>query len=259
MANGWISEYKVLCVPILLSENDKEEYDKMHREFNKHFATFNFDFEFAMKCVVDSNERQNLANRLGWDVGRVNAAVFNWNRNMRMRKDFLYHVESKIMAAAEIANKLKLQTILFGQSQKGADMIGDILGNECVVYHSKLKASQKKESVKKLTDGRTRIKYISSCKALEEGFNVEGLEIGICWSRTSKSLRATQSLGRICRFIEGKTAYFIELYIPETQDERWLKSSLKGQSNIFWLKRIEDVYNLIEYDNSKKTNNDQTV
>jgi superfamily II DNA or RNA helicase len=252
MNNGWISEYKVLCVPIHLSEYDREVYDKMHSEFNKHFAMFNFDFQLAMKCVTDSSERNRLANELGWKIERVNAATFNWNRNMRMRKDFLYHVESKIVAAAQIANHLKLQTILFGQSQKGADQIAEMLGNECVLYHSKLKSSQKKDAIKKLTDGRTKVKYISSCKALEEGFNVEGLELGICWSRTSKSLRATQTLGRICRFVEGKTAYFIELYVPDTQDERWLKESLKKQSNVFWLKRIEDIYNLIQYDIEKK-------
>jgi hypothetical protein len=57
---------------------------------------------------------------------------------------------------------------------------------------------------------------------------------------------------RILRKVEGKTAYFIELYIASSQDENWLKSSLKGQSNVYWLKRIEDVYAIINYDNENK-------
>ena len=251
MDNGWISPYKVLCVPIELGEEDRERYEKMHKEFNKHFAMFNFDFEVAMSCVVSPLSRETLAKRLGWDIKRVEAATFNWNRNMRLRKEFLYHIDSKIQAAIEIANYLKMQTIIFGQSQKGADAIGESLGSECVVYHSKLKAAERKEAIKKLTDGRTKVKYISSCKALEEGFNVEGLELAITWSRTSKTLRATQSLGRIARFVEGKTAYQIELYVPNTQDQKWLTSSLKGQSNVLNLRCIEDVYQIIEQDKAK--------
>ena len=93
---GWLSPYKILCVPVELSIIDRERYDKMHKEFNKHFATFNFDFGLAMKCVTDNNARQQLADNLNWEKGRIDAAVFAWNRNMRLRKDFLYHVESKI-------------------------------------------------------------------------------------------------------------------------------------------------------------------
>jgi superfamily II DNA or RNA helicase len=246
MDNGWISKYEIYCIPVELGEEDRMYYDKLHSEFNRHFAMFNFNFELAMRCVINMDARRELARDLGWELERVNACTFNWNRNMRKRKEFLYHIESKIDEAIRIANELKMQTILFGQSVEGANRINETLGDECVVYHSKLKASEKKSSIKKLTDGRTKVKYISSCKALEEGFNVEGLEIGICWSRTSKSLRAVQTLGRICRFVEGKTAYFFELYVPDTQDERWLKSSLKGQSNVYWVQSADQVIELIK-------------
>jgi superfamily II DNA or RNA helicase len=194
--NGWLSPYKVLCVPIQLSDEDRFHYDMMHREFNKHFATFNFDFEFAMKCVVDKQSRIDLANSLGWEVGRVDAAVFQWNRNMRLRKEFLYHVESKIDAAIEITKHLQMQTILFGQSIKGADKINEMLGEKCVEYHSKLTARQLKENLKRLRDGRTKVDYISSAKGLEAGFDLPNLQLGITWSRTSKALRAVQTLGK---------------------------------------------------------------
>jgi superfamily II DNA or RNA helicase len=249
--NGWLSPYRVLCVPIELNDEDRENYDKMHKEFNKHFATFNFDFEFAMKCVVDKQSRIDLATKLGWEVGRIDAAVFNWNRNMRLRKEFLYHVEAKIDAAIEITKTLQMQTILFGQSIKGADKINEALGDKCVEYHSKLTAKQLKDNLKKLRDGRTKVDYISSAKGLEAGFDLPNLQLGITWSRTSKALRATQTLGRILRKFEGKTAYFVELYVPETQDFRWLQTSLKGQKNVLWLNSIEQVFHIIELDKQK--------
>lgn len=249
--NGWLSPYKVLCVPIELDDDDKEKYDKMHKEFNKHFATFNFDFEFAMKCIGNKDARQELATKLNWPLQRIDASVFNWNRNMRLRKEFLYHIDSKINAAIEITKHLQMQTILFGQSIAGADKINVALGDKCVEYHSKITAKTLKENLKRLRDGRTKVDYISSAKGLEAGFDLPNLQLGITWSRTSKALRATQTLGRILRKVEGKTAYFIELYVPETQDERWLQSSLKGQKNVLWLNSINQVYQIIDADKHK--------
>jgi superfamily II DNA or RNA helicase len=250
---GWLSPYKVLCVPVELNDDDREHYDKMHAEFNKHFATFEFDFNLAMRCVTDMDERDALAAKLNWPKERINAAVFNWNRNMRLRKEFLYHVEAKIDAAIEITKTMGMQTILFGQSIKGADKINEELGDRCVEYHSKLTAKQLKLNLKKLRDGRTKVDYISSAKGLEAGFDLPNLQLGVTWSRTSKALRATQTLGRILRKVEGKTAYFIELYVPDTQDERWLKNSLKGQSNVYYLKSIDQIYQIINYDRGIKT------
>ena len=249
--NGWLSPYRILCVPIELGDEDRERYDKMHKEFNKHFATFNFDFEFAMKCVTNKDARQELATKLGWQVNRIDAAVFNWNRNMRLRKEFLYHIETKIDAAIEVTKVLGMQTILFGQSIAGADKIKLALGDKCVEYHSKITAKTLKDNLKRLRDGRTKVDYISSAKGLEAGFDLPNLQLGITWSRTSKALRATQTLGRILRKVEGKTAYFIELYVPDTQDENWLKKSLVGQKNVLWCNSIDQVYDIIDNDTAK--------
>lgn len=251
---GWLSPYKVLCVPIQLNDEDRERYDKMHKEFNKHFAMFNFDFDLAMRCVTNSGERKNLASKLGWEQSRVDAATFAWNRNMRLRKEFLYHIESKIEAAIEITKDLKMQTILFGQSIEGADKITKELGDKCVSYHSKLSKTQLKKNLTKLRDGRTKIDYISSAKGLEAGFDLPNLTLGVTWSRTSKALASIQKLGRILRLFPNKTAYFIELFVPSTQDEQWLKKSLVGQKSVYWLKSIDQVKQIINYDKQLKEN-----
>jgi superfamily II DNA or RNA helicase len=170
---------------------------------------------------------------------------------MRLRKEFLYHIETKIDAAIEITKTLGMQTILFGQSIKGADKINEALGDKCVEYHSKITAKTLKDNLKRLRDGRTKVDYISSAKGLEAGFDLPNLQLGITWSRTSKALRATQTLGRILRKVEGKTAYFIELYVPDTQDENWLKKSLVGQKYVLWCNSINQVYDIIDNDTAK--------
>jgi superfamily II DNA or RNA helicase len=56
--------------------------------------------------------------------------------------------------------------------------------------------TQAKLNLKRLRDGRTKVKYISSAKGLEEGFDLPNLQLGVTWSRTSKTLGAVQKLGK---------------------------------------------------------------
>jgi superfamily II DNA or RNA helicase len=259
--NGWTSKNRILCVPIHFTDEEKEQYKKMKKIFDSHFATFKFDFKLAMSALTNKEVREQLAKENNWEVERIMMAAIQWNRNMQLRKEMLYTLQSKLDAAVEITNTLKLNTILFGQTNNAADYIAEKLGPECVSYHSKLKSAQKKEAIKKLSDGRTKVKYISSVKALEEGFNVPKLEVGINYARTSKQLPQIQRNGRSGRFVEGKTSYFIELYVPSfeeelngkiskysVQDEIWLKSSLKGTDNVFWLSNINQIYQIINQD-----------
>jgi superfamily II DNA or RNA helicase len=266
--NGWVSKNRILCVPIHFNDEEKERYKKMKKIFDSHFATFKFDFKLAMSALTNEATRVMLAFEYGglnseeWTKERIMIAAVQWNRNMQLRKEMLYTLQSKLDAAVEIANTLKLNTILFGQTNDAADYIAEKLGDECVCYHSKLKSKEKKEAIKKLSDGRTKVKYISSVKALEEGFNVPKLEVGINYARTSKQLPQIQKNGRSNRFVEGKTSYFIELYVPSfeetdnkgkiskysVQDEVWLKSSLKGTPGVLWLNDINQVFQIINQD-----------
>lgn len=268
--NGWVSKNRILCVPIHFTDSEKESYKKMKKIFDSHFATFSFDFRLAMSALTNKDTRIALSSQFGgpdkgWPEERIMMAAIQWNRNMQLRKEMLYNLQSKLDAAVYLTDSLKLNTILFGQTNSAADYIAEQLGDECVAYHSKLKSSEKKEAIKKLSDGRTKVKYISSVKALEEGFNVPKLEMGVNYARTSKQLPQIQRNGRSNRFIEGKTSYFIELYVPSfeeidannkvakysVQDEVWLKSSLKGTSGVFWLQNINQVSQIIQQDKEK--------
>jgi superfamily II DNA or RNA helicase len=252
---GWLSPYKVLCVPIELDAEDREKYEIINKNYNKYGSPFYrgafIDFNIAMGCLSKGSILTNYAQEIDWDEKQLQIMALQWNNAMRKRKEFLYHVESKINAAIVITKELRMQTILFGQSIAGADKIAESLGDECVEYHSKMTKTQAKLNLKRLRDGRTKVKYISSAKGLEEGFDLPNLQLGVTWSRTSKTLGAVQKLGRILRFHPGKIAYFIELYVPDTQDEKWLKSSLRNQKNVLYLKSIDQLYSIIENDKAR--------
>jgi superfamily II DNA or RNA helicase len=252
---GWLSPYKILCVPIQLNELDREKYEIINKNYNKYGSPFYrgafIDFNIAMGCLSKGKILTDYAKEINWDEKQLQIMALQWNNAMRKRKEFLYHVEAKIDAAIEITKTLQMNTILFGQSIAGADKISEALGDECVEYHSKMTKTQAKNNLKKLKDGRTKIKYISSARGLEEGFDLPNLQLGITWSRTSKALRATQITGRLLRFYPDKTAYMIELYVKASQDEMWLKKSLVGQKNVLYLNSMEQIYSIIEQDKQK--------
>ena len=48
-------------------------------------------------------------------------------------------------------------------------------------------------------------------------------------------------MGRGLRFIEGKVAKIVNLYIKNTQDEAWLKKRQKGDINVRWIENLTDI------------------
>ena len=62
--------------------------------------------------------------------------------------------------------------------------------------------------------------------------------MGIICGLTSKSLTMIQRVGRLLRFQENKTGKIIVLYVKETQEEKWLKSAVKGLTNVNWIDKI---------------------
>lgn len=111
-----------------------------------------------------------------------------------------------------------------------------------ITYYVEAKVSATKLRKIALTRFENKeISVLSTAKALDEGFNVEGIECAIICSASSKKRQYIQRVGRSLRFIEGKTAKIINLYIRNTQDESWLKKRQKGDTNIRWVDKIEEI------------------
>jgi superfamily II DNA or RNA helicase len=114
-----------------------------------------------------------------------------------------------------------------------------------ITYYKEKKIAAAK--LKRLALSKFESKEISvlcTAKALDEGFNVEGIECAIICSASSQRRQAVQRQGRALRFIEGKTAKIINIYIKNTQDETWLKKRQKGDTNIRWIENINEIITL---------------
>lgn len=94
---------------------------------------------------------------------------------------------------------------------------------------------------------------IHTAKALDQGFNVEDVELGIIASATSNPTQQIQRGGRIIRkftFKNGriKAPIIVNLYIKDSQDEKWLKTRQKDPKTgkpinpgVKWIKSIDDI------------------
>ena len=49
-----------------------------------------------------------------------------------------------------------------------------------------------------------------------------------------------QRVGRLIRFQEDKIGRIVILYVKDSQEEKWVKSSVKNLDNIKWLSSIND-------------------
>ena len=93
---------------------------------------------------------------------------------------------------------------------------------------------------------------ICTAKALDVGFDDDESQFGLEASRTSAPAQLWQRKGRVRRVFthsDGtkKIGVYVSLYIPNTQDEKWLRASqVDMQSSVIWKDDIDEAIDLIK-------------
>ena len=88
-----------------------------------------------------------------------------------------------------------------------------------------------------------KISKLSCVGALNEGMNIKNVDTGIIVQVNSNDLNLVQRLGRLIRKRPGHEAILYIICCKDTQDEVWLKESLKN----FQPEKIT-FHNISEYD-----------
>lgn len=192
-----------------------------------------------------------FARNIGQDEKVVKIGARQWMNNMQKRKKFLYNSEEKLDVAVELVNKFPEKTITFSQSTDFADKLTERLNGISVAYHSSLETqliNGKKFGAKRLRDraldqfaNDDNIRIINTAKALDVGKNIPDLEQGILCSGTSSALQKLQRIGRNIRKHGDKISRIIMIYIKDTQDEVWNRSSSKGLKHIKQVRSINEI------------------
>jgi superfamily II DNA or RNA helicase len=211
--NGWISPYEIYNIEIPFNPAEAADYKKSDNAF-KHFAAKlgrgAQAFETAQQWIKSTDKAEQ----------GIAAAYYN---SMRSRKTICLNNSNKIPAIKTIMDLFPdKNSLLFSATTEFADSVQDVLGDTAMTFHSKLTKKQQELVIKKFKDKRTKVRTLSSVKALNEGFNVPDCSLAIIAGSNSTKRTFIQQLGRVVRFQEGKNAIIINLYTPDTQEEKWM-------------------------------------
>jgi superfamily II DNA or RNA helicase len=120
-----------------------------------------------------------------------------------------------------------------------------------MTFHSKIKRKDQELIVKRFKDKRTKIRFLSSVQALNEGFNVPDCSLAIIAGSTSTKRTFIQQLGRVVRKQPDKEAIIINLYTPGSQEEVWMRKRLEGiNKDRIVICELDEFLNLYKNGNS---------
>ena len=88
-----------------------------------------------------------------------------------------------------------------------------------------------------------QVNVICTAKALNEGFDFPGAELGIVLSRSKSPTTYTQQTGRVCRIGGDYQKAMVHIYLKNTRDYKWLKEA--GQKAIGY-RKVDGVEELLD-------------
>lgn len=217
VAKGLVAPYDILCIPVELTSIERQAYKKANNLF------------VQCKYKLGGFDAFNEANRiLRGGVGDKGAAAQFFNA-IRQRKAVVQHAENKLTAAKQIADYHNGEKILtFSGTNEFTNMIGEELGG--LIYHSGRSKKDRETTLEKFKETSGAI--LCSTKALNQGFDVPDVGVGIIAGLESKALPMIQRVGRLIRFKKNKRGRIYILYVQDSQEEKWMEQATKSLNNV---------------------------
>lgn len=91
----------------------------------------------------------------------------------------------------------------------------------------------------KFINEKEKLRIINTALCLKQGISIDSLDVIINYARTSSFTDFDQIMWRGNRLHEGKVPIMINLYHPNTQDEKWLKNAQKNVKNVIYVESID--------------------
>ena len=222
---GIVSPYEITCIPIKLTDKERTNYKTINSKFVKcKYALGQFDaFNIAKAIMSNSNSHP--------DDKRVAAQFY---QSIRERKAIVDFAENKVTAFQKlISENLDKKTLVFSGANDFTNKLCASVSPLALTYHSGKTKKQREIALQSFRDNDINI--LCSTKALNQGLDIPNANLGIICGITSKSLSMIQRIGRLIRFEEGKIGQIFILYVKDSQEEKWLKNSVKTLTSIKWV------------------------
>jgi len=231
---GLIAPYKIKCVALNLTPEEKKRYKLVNANFGYWKGKLGFD-AFNMAQAV-------LANKGKYGNEMVNAAL-GFYRAIRQRKTIVDHAKNKIKLSKLYANTNRGRILVFGGDNAFTDSLADAIPGS-VTYHSKKSKKVREGALEDFKSGKARV--LCSTKALNQGLDIPNAQVGLICGLTSKALTMVQRVGRLVRIDPSdpnKTGQIVILYVENSQEEKWLRNALTKVDpfNISWINE-QDIH-----------------
>ena len=224
--NDWMLEQFVGPVVYKMSQKDGIDNGFLNR-----FGVFNKSVELNAREELELQKVTNTIKDKWMNYGSMEAinraamkndyGAIHVRRAITKRKQILHKAINKLSACIKLIEENKgKKIIVFNEFQEMADKLVKYFPG-CSLYHSGMITKDKKNSIERFVSDQTDL--LVSVKALDEGLNVKGAEVGIIIAGSTTKRQTVQRLGRLLRPKEGKFAVLYQLYVPDTKDEDWLK------------------------------------
>jgi superfamily II DNA or RNA helicase len=274
---GFTSDYLEYNIAVPLNHIEREEYDKFSSLFeqNKRFFLVQdqFDLKLAYSAAKNIAVCHQIAKFRGWnaDMGmedenappKIKENANKCLMGMSKRKEIIYNAKGKLNITEQIINKFPNKLIMtFSMSSEMADAITFRIGSKARSYHTKIKGevrdvqgslfdttTKKKrigvDKIKKETlelFAKREITVMNTVRALDEGYDLPVIDMSIITCGASSNRQQKQRKGRSTRYNSAdvnKKSIIVNLYAPDTQDERWLKERQKDSRGVRWITTIE--------------------
>ena len=179
--DGVIAKFKLSNHRVELNESEEQEYLRINKKIAIERSTLK-------KAKLTSSKKLE--------------------RLLMNRASISKNAEYRLPVAAELIRRaMPKKTILFHESIHHIEALAIVLadqGIDCRTYHSKMSDVRKIESLSLFVSGE--IEVLLTCRALDEGFDLPDIEVGIVASMTKSPRQRIQRLGRILRKMDGKVA-----------------------------------------------------
>lgn len=202
-----------------------------------------------------------------WSPSSISKYAQQFSTSMRNRKTFIYTASVKLEAAKALVDRYPVKTITFSESISFAERLKEALGDKCLAYHNDIKgrkerveiiskrglisykekhisSKQVKAEIIESFKSRNGIQVISTVKSLHEGFDYAGIRLSIKASYDSSKVARIQKDGRPSRLDYqdlDKNALIVNLYIKDSQEEKWLRANQRGLTGVKWVDSIDKI------------------
>lgn len=234
---GIISPFTIYNVEISLTTDELTEYNRLLRNYlyYENLLGGRYDaYSNSIRFLTQGDAEQ-----------KKQALIFR--AIIKKRQSLLNNAYNKIGCTQNILKYFPDSNgLIFSESiDQCHKLIED--NEKAIAYHSKMKKRERVNAISRLNDKRTKIRYISAVKALNEGLSIDSIEFAIVTAGNSKVKDMIQRIGRSCRFVENKKAIIIRLYVKNTQEEKWVRKSQEefDRSNINFINQ-EQLWNILQ-------------